>query len=874
MKKLMIIDGSSLLFRAFFALPPLKSALGTPTNAVYGFLTMLIKLYEEIHPDYIAVAFDKGRQTFRTEMYSEYKGNRPDAPEDLRPQFSLIQDVLKAMGICVIEEEGFEGDDILGSLSKKFASSELAVQIITGDRDNLQLVSDCSHVFLTKKGISDMLEITLENMQDLYGYGPDKVIQMKALMGDSSDNIPGVPGVGEKTAFKLISEYGDLESIYENIDTISGKKLKERLLENKELAFLSRDLATIKTDMDFSYELDDFVQQFHLSEVKPMFESLGFTKLTPRLAQIMGTDDGFEDMGGLFAVQEEVSLDELVDGTALTESFYEGKTIAVHVVLSGHAPFRSIVNIYLSNGDVVVKTDGSDIDLLTHVLNGAAIVVTTQAKELLEVLGTDAPADIRLFNDNGEARIHDVSLMAYLLDPTRTNYGYLYLTERFSVSSIATGSVDVECVSMVKALLAMNNAALDTIRSNDLWNLYNAIELPLIHTLLVMEKNGIYIDPDKLADTTVRFKTELELVQQEIYKMAGETFNINSPKQLGIILFEKMNLPVIKKTKTGYSTDAEVLDMLRNESPIVEKILQYRTIAKLVSTYLEGLAVLINPNTHRIHTTFNQMVTATGRLSSSEPNLQNIPVRTEKGREIRALFYPGEGFDTLVSADYSQIELRILAHLSGDKALIKAFTEGKDIHRFTAAEVLGKAQEDITSEERSHAKAINFGIIYGISDFGLSRDLGITRAEAKNYIDLYFSRYPRVKEYMDNMVKEAHETGKVRTMFGRLRELPDINSRNFNRRSFAERTAMNTPIQGTAADIIKLAMNKVESLLEEKGFTSRLLLQVHDELVLEVINDELEAVKALLKETMECVVDLQVPLIVDVHDAENWALVK
>lgn len=874
MKKLMIIDGSSLLFRAFFALPPLKSALGTPTNAVYGFLTMLIKLYEEIHPDYIAVAFDKGRQTFRTEMYSEYKGNRPDAPEDLRPQFSLIQDVLKAMGICVIEEEGFEGDDILGSLSKKFASSELAVQIITGDRDNLQLVSDCSHVFLTKKGISDMLEITLENMQDLYGYGPDKVIQMKALMGDSSDNIPGVPGVGEKTAFKLISEYGDLESIYENIDTISGKKLKERLLENKELAFLSRDLATIKTDMDFSYELDDFVQQFHLSEVKPMFESLGFTKLTPRLAQIMGTDDGFEDMGGLFAVQEEVSLDELVDGTALTESFYEGKTIAVHVVLSGHAPFRSIVNIYLSNGDVVVKTDGSDIDLLTHVLNGAAIVITTQAKELLEVLGTDAPADIRLFNDNGEARIHDVSLMAYLLDPTRTNYGYLYLTERFSVSSIATGSVDVECVSMVKALLAMNNAALDTIRSNDLWNLYNAIELPLIHTLLVMEKNGIYIDPDKLADTTVRFKTELELVQQEIYKIAGETFNINSPKQLGIILFEKMNLPVIKKTKTGYSTDAEVLDMLRNESPIVEKILQYRTIAKLVSTYLEGLTVLINPNTHRIHTTFNQMVTATGRLSSSEPNLQNIPVRTEKGREIRALFYPGEGFDTLVSADYSQIELRILAHLSGDKALIKAFTEGKDIHRFTAAEVLGKAQEEITSEERSHAKAINFGIIYGISDFGLSRDLGITRAEAKNYIDLYFSRYPRVKEYMDNMVKEAHETGKVRTMFGRLRELPDINSRNFNRRSFAERTAMNTPIQGTAADIIKLAMNKVESLLEEKGFTSRLLLQVHDELVLEVINDELEAVKALLKETMECVVDLQVPLIVDVHDAENWALVK
>lgn len=875
MKKLMIIDGSSLLFRAFFALPPLKSALGTPTNAVYGFLTMLIKLYEEINPDYIAVAFDKGRQTFRTEMYSEYKGNRPDAPEDLRPQFSLIQDVLKALGICVIEEEGFEGDDILGSLSKKFGSSDLAVQIITGDRDNLQLVTDYSHVFITKKGISDMLEVTLDNMAELYGYGPDKVIQMKALMGDSSDNIPGVPGVGEKTALKLINEYGDLEAVYENIDAISGKKLKERLIENKELAFLSRELATIKTDMDLSYTLDNFVQQFHLGEVKPMFETLGFTKLTPRIAQVMGSgDEDFGEPGTLFAVQEEISLDDVASETALTEEFYKNKTVAIHVVLDGKAPFRTMQGAYLSNGETVVKTNGTHNDAILTVLNGAQAVVTTQTKELLESLAIDEPASILLYNEMGEPRIHDMSLMAYLLDPTRTNYGYLYLTERFSVPSIATGSVDVESISMVKALLAMNAAAVDAIRNEDLWSLYSTIELPLIHTLVVMEKNGIYIDPHKLQDTTVRFKAELEQVQQEIYELAGETFNINSPKQLGVILFEKMNLPVIKKTKTGYSTDAEVLDMLRHESPIVEKILAYRSVAKLVSTYCEGLAVLINERTHRIHTSFNQMVTATGRLSSSDPNLQNIPVRTEKGREIRALFYPGAGYDTLVSADYSQIELRILAHLSGDEALIKAFTEGQDIHRFTAAEVLGKSQDEVTSEERSHAKAINFGIIYGISDFGLSRDLGITRGEAKNYIDLYFSRYPRVKEYMDAMVQEAHETGKVRTMFGRVRELPDINSRNFNRRSFAERTAMNTPIQGTAADIIKLAMNKVESLLEEKGFQSRLLLQVHDELVLEVVSSELDAVQSLLKETMESIVDLQVPLIVDVHNAENWALVK
>lgn len=873
MKQLMIIDGSSLLFRAFFALPPLSSALGTPTNAVYGFLTMLIKLYEEIKPDYVAVAFDKGRQTFRTELYSDYKGNRPDAPEDLRPQFSLIQDVLKALGICVIEEEGFEGDDILGSLSKKFGSDDLAVKIITGDRDNLQLITKYSHVLLTKKGISEMLEVTPDNMEELYGYGPDKVIDMKALMGDSSDNIPGVPGVGEKTALKLITEYGTLESVYDHIEDISGKKLKERLTENKDLAFLSRQLATIKTDMDLSYTVDDFVQNFHPSEVQPLFETLGFTKLTPRIVQVMGGEsEAFGEPGSLFAPQEEISLENLGDAKDLTADYYDKKTVAVHVILDGKSPFRVPASIYLSNGDRVVKTD--DVNAVLPVLKGAETLVTTQAKELLEAFNEAEPARISLFNDDGTARIHDISLLAYLLDPTRTNYGYLYLTERFSVPAIASGSVDVECVSMVKALLAMNSGACDAAHRENVWSLYESIELPLTHTLVVMEKNGIYIDPEKLSETTVRFKAELEAIQQEIYELAGETFNINSPKQLGVILFEKLGLPVIKKTKTGYSTDAEVLDMLRNESPIVEKILAYRSVAKLVSTYLEGLAVLINEKTHRIHTSFNQMVTATGRLSSSDPNLQNIPVRTEKGREIRALFYPGADYDTLVSADYSQIELRILAHLSGDKALIQAFKDGKDIHRFTAAEVLGKAQEDVTSEERSHAKAVNFGIIYGISDFGLSRDLGITRAEAKNYIELYFSRYPKVKEYMDRMVQEAHETGKVRTMFGRQRELPDINSRNFNRRSFAERTAMNTPIQGTAADIIKIAMNQVEQKLEEGKFVSRLLLQVHDELVLEAVNSELDAVKELLRSIMENVVELEVPLIVDVHSAENWALVK
>ena len=870
MKKLMIIDGSSLLFRAFFALPPLKSALGTPTNAVYGFLTMLIKLYEEINPDYIAVAFDKGRQTFRTEMYSEYKGNRPDAPEDLRPQFSLIQDVLKALGICVIEEEGFEGDDILGSLSKKFGTSEMAVQIITGDRDNLQLVTEHSHVFLTKKGISDMLEVTLDNMEELYGYGPDKVIEMKALMGDSSDNIPGVPGVGEKTALKLITEYGDLESVYDHIEDISGKKLKERLVENKDLAFLSRELATIKTDMDLSYKVEDFVQNFHTSEVQPLFETLGFTKLTPRIVQVMGGEEAdFGDPGSLFAPQEEISLDDLADAKALTSEFYTDKTVAVHLVLDGKNPFRTVTNTYLSNGDTIVKTD--DTKAVLAVLQGANTIVTTQTKEIIEAFGGDAPAEISLFNDDKTARVHDMSLLAYLLDPTRTNYGYLYLTERFSVPSIASGSVDVECVSMVKALLAMNEVACDSARREELWSLYETIELPLIHTLVVMEKNGIYIDTEKLAETTARFKEELAQVQQEIYDIAGETFNINSPKQLGVILFEKMNLPIIKKTKTGYSTDAEVLDMLRHESPIVEKILAYRSVAKLVSTYCEGLAVLINDKTKRIHTTFNQMVTATGRLSSSDPNLQNIPVRTEKGREIRALFYPGAGYDTLVSADYSQIELRVLAHISNDEHLKEAFVEGQDIHASTAMRVFGvEKAEDVTPNMRRQAKAVNFGIVYGISDYGLSQNLGITRKQAQQYIDTYFEKYPGVKQYMEEIVRDAKDKGYVETLYHRRRYLSDINSRNFNLRSFAERTAINTPIQGSAADILKIAMIEMARRLKEEKLQATMLLQVHDELVFEVPESELEQLNQLVKEVMEHAVSLHVPLITDSSWGKTW----
>lgn len=907
MKKVMIIDGSSLLYRAFFALPPLNNALGVPTNAVYGFLTMLVKLFDRLQPNYVAVAFDKGKVTFRTELYEDYKGNRPNAPDDLRPQFGLIREVLTALGLCVIEEEGFEGDDIIGSLSKRFGNDDTAVYIVTGDRDSLQLVDQYSTVFLTKKGISEMQEVTPSTMPELYGYGPDKVVDMKALMGDSSDNIPGVPGIGEKTALKLITQFETLDGVYEHLEEVSGKKLKEKLVENKEQAYLSKVLATIKTDMELPYQLTDFVPAAHVSEIQPLFDRLGFHSITPRILAAMGagqTDS--ESLFDAFAV-DPAPVKEIPHVEAVPAEAFKAAKVAVRVIAQGAHPFRTVEKAYVAWDDEVVCVAG-DAGLL-DLVNTVPIVVTEDSKLLSEVLGDTTPATIEYFvtekeivhdftetvddavktdtvtesdqrvavdgvTTDKQPRILDLTLMAYLADPTRTNYGITYLTERFGGPSIPTSGDDAEYGATAQALLGMAEAAVTALQEASLWSLYRTIELPLVHTLMTMEKNGIYIEPALLATTTEQFKAEAAELQAKIYEAAGEEFNINSPKQLGVILFEKLGLRVIKKTKTGYSTDAEVLDELRYDHPIVELILAYRTVVKLVSTYLDGLKPLINERTQRIHTTFNQMVTATGRLSSSEPNLQNIPVRTEKGREIRALFLPGEGYDTLISADYSQIELRILAHLSEDPALLKAFADGLDIHRFTAAEVLGKKPEEVTATERSHAKAVNFGIIYGISDYGLSRDLGITRAEAKDYIALYFSRYPKVKEYMDAMVATAHETGSVHTLFGRVRALPDINSRNFNRRSFAERTAMNTPIQGTAADIIKLAMNEVALRMAKAGLKSRLLLQVHDELVVEATREEAATVSKLLADTMNGIVNLKVPLVVDVHQASDWASVK
>lgn len=910
MKKLMIIDGSSLLFRAFFALPPLKNALGLPTNAVYGFLTMLLKLYEELNPDYVAVAFDKSRETFRTELYSEYKANRDSAPDDLQPQFALIIEVLSVLGIHAIELDGFEGDDILGSLAAQYGSSEMKVSIVSGDRDTLQLIDANASVFLTKKGISEMIQVTADNMEELYGYGPEKVIEMKALMGDSSDNIPGVPGVGEKTALKLITQYGNLETLYDSIDEIKGK-LKEKLVDHKDKAYLSRTLATIKRDIPCEYEETFFVPVLHEQEMIDVFNKLGFQRLIARFQKIFATLFSHDTDERNESVDENSNAALCSEGTVIPAEFVKNNTISVAWQSEGKVPFLTWVDGYVYNGTELFHYVGNDMEALVTTLNLADEVIAMDVKSLLHLTGVQTAKKLQLFKlDEGaseeqglvqddlfsslnspnnltsntavdinlenskQPRVFDLMLISYLLDPTRTNYGISYLCERFETVVSSNGSALNELADSAVALHKMAGAAKKEISEAGVSSLYASIELPLIETLAVMEKNGIFPERATLLSIKTRFDVEIDELQKNIYELAGEEFNINSPKQLGVILFEKLGLPVIKKTKTGFSTDAEVLDILRADHPVVEKVLAYRTVAKLVSTYLVGLEALINPVTNRVHTTFNQMVTATGRLSSSDPNLQNIPVRTEKGREIRSIFKPGTAYDFLLSADYSQIELRVLAHLAEDPGLMKAFAEGMDIHRFTAAEVLGKSPEAVTGEERSHAKAVNFGIIYGISDFGLARDLGISREAAKAYIETYFQRYPSVKGFMDHYIEEARVTGEVRTLFNRLRPLPDINNRNFNRRSFAERTAMNTPIQGTAADIIKLAMNRVEKRLQEEKFSSRLLLQVHDELVIEGVTGELEALTVLVREEMENVVTLRVPLVVDVHTGTDWSQLK
>lgn len=856
-ENIVIIDGSSLLYRAFYAIPHLTDAQGHPTNAVYGFLNMLLKLYGELDPQYVAVAFDKSKHTFRNDLFDGYKATRKPAPDDLRPQFALIREVLACLGICVLEQEGYEGDDIIGTLARRTAADGYAVAVVTGDRDALQLVTDDVTVYLTKKGITNMLAVTPAVMESEYGYTPAQVIDMKALMGDTADNIPGVPGVGEKTALKLISQFGSVHGVYEHLDEVKGKKLQEKLADNKDKAVLSKDLATIRCDVPLDYTMDMFQPQPRQEDVAQLFRSLGFRNLLERFAAF----DRFSHLAEGAAPAETVQVMAAPEAASL-----KGKTVAVAARYDDSQPIPAVTALAMAFEDGAFVVPESKYDAYLAVLPEAAAVVTDDGKNLTKAASRVA---------SGRLPLKDIVLAAYLLDPTRTAYGLTYISETFDVS-LQEGAEDDEQKLAGDAAFAFQvwpKAAAELDKAS-LTQLYDTIEEPLIHTLAVMEMNGFTVDTDRLMTMKSELSRQADALEEAIYDDAGETFNINSPKQLGVILFEKLQLPVIKKTKTGYSTDSSVLDALRDKHPMIDKILHFRALKKLISTYLDGLEPLIVPETGRIYTHFNQMVTSTGRLSSSDPNLQNIPIRTEQGRKIRSLFVPGEGYDYIVSGDYSQIELRLLAHLSQDPTMIDGFKKGQDIHRRTASEVFGIPLDEVTPEERSHAKAVNFGIIYGISDFGLARNISISRQKAKEYIDSYFARYNTVHDYMNGLIASAKESGMAVTMFGRRRALPEINSKNFTRRSFAERTAMNTPIQGSAADIIKLAMNAVQDELEKRHLKSQLLVQVHDELVLEVPAEEKDEVEQLLKDTMEHIVDLSVPLVVDIHSGVNWEEAK
>ena len=802
--------------------------------------------------------------------YADYKGTRDKTPEELLSQFPLLREFAANMGIPFLEKDNYEADDIIGTLATQAAAKGYDVRVITGDRDALQLVRPNLRVLLTKKGISEIKDYDTAAFEEEYGFEPLKLIDLKGLMGDTSDNIPGVPGVGPKTASKLLLAYGSVENVLAHVGEVSGKKLKENLQTYADQARLSKELATIELHVpDLAFAEEDYRIQPDMEKMQAFCDDHELRAVWRNFERLYGPAELALDLDGgeNGAAAQDLSYDLWDEAAVKTAA--RAPYLAVSGIFSGLAPFASL------EGLAVVA--GPDAEKAGFVARDSAAFPA-----LLQLLESDQQAvvfGLKRYDQaglRGQKAFFDVELAAYLLEPERSKYALSELSQKY-LQEAAPESFDDEKAQAVweaKAISRLYPLLGAKLEEEKLTHLMDTIELPLVEVLAAMEQNGVYVNRAHLAEKTEEVAGRLQTIEAAIYEMAGHDFNLNSPKQLGVVLFEELGLPVRKKTKTGYSTNAEVLESLRLEHPIVEQILAYRLWSKLKSTYLDGIAGLIRTDTGRVHTSFNQTVTATGRLSSSDPNLQNIPVRTEEGRMIRALFEPGEGYDCLLSADYSQIELRLLAHMSGDENFIDAFKRGQDIHARTAAEVFGIPLDEVTPELRRHAKAVNFGIVYGISDFGLARNLHISRKEAGDYISRYFERYPGVRAFMDKVVAEAHETGYVTTMFGRRRELPAIKSRNFNQRMLAERMAMNTPIQGTAADVIKLAMIAAYRKLREAGVKSRILLQVHDELVLEVKESELETVQAILHEAMEHVVSLSVPLSIDVHWGRNWAEAK
>ena len=874
-EKIVLIDGHSILNRAFYGIPDLTNSEGLHTNAIYGFINILLKILDEEKPDYLTVAFDVHQPTFRHEMYAEYKGTRKPMPHELREQVPVIKEVLKAMGICIIEKPGFEADDVLGTLAKKCEKQGILVSLVSGDRDLLQLASDFIKIRIpkTRRGTTEIEDYNTKDVIEKYQVTPAQIIDLKGLMGDSSDNIPGVPGIGEKTATKIIGKYSTVENAIEHIEEIMPKRARESFMVNTDLAILSKKLATINTECEIDFNLEAAkAENLFNQDVYVLFKRLEFKNLLSRFQNDIEHHNKVEDSFKIIESKKEMDkifekINKKKDYIGLLYMMEKEKVYGLSITISSKEIYYIKINETITLEILKDKVD--------HIISDDILVVTMDLKNQLSFLSA-----------NEESNIIDLSVAAYLLNPTKDTYHYDDIARDYLNATIPSRNDFLGKASFAKAIEEKEDAfhnfccyhsytaysgykpILEELKNTNMKDLFLEIEMPLIYSLFDMEMRGIEVDKDALKEYGDKLGTRIAQLETEIYQMAGEEFNINSPKQLGIILFEKLKLPFAKKTKTGYSTAADILEKLRSEDPIVGMILEYRQLTKLKSTYADGLAGYIKED-HRIHGKFNQTVTATGRISSTEPNLQNIPIRMELGREIRKVFIPKEGY-VFLDADYPQIELRGLGSMSGNERLIRAYKEQQDIHRITASKVFHTPLEEVTSTQRSNAKAVNFGIVYGISSFGLGQDLNITRKEAEGYINQYFNTYPDVKHFLDELVLEGKEKGYVSTLFHRRRPVPELHSSNYMQRSFGERIAMNSPIQGTAADIIKIAMIKVNRRLKDLNLKSRLILQIHDELLIETHKDEVEQVKKILKDEMCQAADLMVPLEVDVNIGSNW----
>lgn len=868
-KTLIIIDGNSIVNRAFYALPDLTNKKGLHTNAIFGFTNMLFKLIDTYKPTHISVAFDKKAPTFRHLEYKEYKAGRKKMPDELKQQLEPLKNLLDAFNINRLEIEGYEADDIIGTVSLKAEQDGYKVYIVTGDKDAIQLASKTTTTLITKKGVGEVEEYDFNKVEEKYGMTPTQFIDLKGLMGDKSDNIPGVPGIGEVTGIKLIKEFGSIENIIENIDSVKGSPRK-KIEENKELAIMSKRLATIIRDVPIDFDLEKLeFGNYDKSKLIEVFNELDFNSLIARL------DSNAEEL--------KVIVNKLEDVKEFINKAKNSKKLILKTISkSGNILEKNIMQIYLSvDGEELFWADESQIDEIKELL----------VAEDLRVYGYNLKEDyiaLRPYGISLSNIYFDIAIAAYLIDSSSSNYTYdsiamNYFGQKIKSSEELLGKgvkakkyedlekeeLDNTIGSIVQLVEKVTPKMEEKLVDMDMDGLFYHVEMPLVEVLGYMEYEGVMVDKDKLIELGEEFKISIDKLEKDIYNLAGEEFNINSPKQLGVILFEKLELPVIKKTKTGYSTNAEVLEHLSDKHEIIDKITEYRQIVKLKSTYVDGLINIINPISHRIHSSFNQTITTTGRISSTDPNLQNIPVRLELGRNIRKVFIADKGFK-LVDADYSQIELRVLAHMSQDEHMIDAFNHNVDIHTKTASQVFGIDINDVTSEQRSAAKAVNFGIVYGISDFGLAKNLHIPVKEAKNYIDSYLNTYEDIKSYMDSTIEEAKEDGYVKTILNRRRYIPEIKSSNTILKNLGKRLAMNAPIQGSAADIIKIAMVNVYKKLEERDLKSKLVLQVHDELIIECIEDEVEEVSKIVKDEMEHAVSMDVNLDVDLNTGDSW----